>query len=112
MEIAIQTIDSVTVISITGSIDGFTSDDLLKNLEGQIQAGVKNIVVDLCGVDFISSAGLRAILQAQKMIRQEEGDLRMASSQERVSRVLKLSGYTSIFKIFNDTPTAIASFSN
>ena len=111
MEITVRNENTVTVVSVTGSIDGFTSDEVLNSLEEQIQAGARKLVLDLCGVDFISSAGLRSILQAQKSLRQAAGDMRMSSSQERVMRVLKLSGYTSIFKIFEDTDTAVASFS-
>jgi anti-sigma B factor antagonist len=112
MEVTSHIESNVTVVSIAGSIDGFTSDALLEALNEQIVAGARNLVIDLGEVDFISSAGLRAILQAQKQIRQAEGDLRISNSQERVLKVLRLSGYTSIFKIFNDTPAAVASFAS
>ena len=75
MDLTNYTESNVTVVNVTGSIDGFTSDDLLHHLESQIQAGAKQIVVNLCEVDFISSAGLRAILQAQKLLRQQDGAL-------------------------------------
>ena len=112
MEISSQIERGVTVVSITGSIDGFTASEVLQVLESEIQAGIRNLVVELGGVDFISSAGLRAVLMAQKQMREQGGDVRLAGSRPNVFRTFKISGYTSIFKMFADTQAAIASFTD
>ena len=111
MEIKTNTQNDVTVVVVAGSIDALTAETLTNALLEQIQAGVTKLVADLGGVDYTSSAGLRSILGAQKDIRQNGGDLRLAAVQPNVEKVLKLSGFTSIFKIYDDAATAIASFS-
>jgi anti-anti-sigma factor len=103
--------DNVSIVSVSGSIDALTYEHLQLALTDQIHAGARNLVADLSGVDYTSSAGLRAILSAQKEIRSEGGDLRLAGVQPNVLKVLKLSGFTSIFKIYDDVPAAVASFS-
>ena len=111
MEINLHTQDDVTIVSARGSIDALTAGSLSDALMEQIEAGSTRLVADLSGVVYTSSAGLRAVLGAQKSIRARGGDLRLADVQPNVARVLKLSGFTSIFKIFDAPAEAIASFS-
>jgi anti-anti-sigma factor len=111
MEIKVTQQDKVTIVSAIGSIDALTAETLLNALIEQVNAGALYLIADLSGVDYTSSAGLRAILGAQKEIRQQGGDLRLAGVQPVVLKVLKLSGFTNIFKMFDDVSTAIASFS-
>ncbi len=70
----------------------------------------KNLVADFSKVDYISSAGLRVLLATLKETRRIGGDLRLANVQEFVNKVLKISGFVSILKIFPDTDSAIESF--
>jgi anti-sigma B factor antagonist len=110
METNTHSENDVTIVSVSGSIDALTYEHLQLALTDPIHVGVKSLVADLSGVDYTSSAGLRAILSAQKEIRQQGGDLRLAGVQPNVLKVLKLSGFTSIFKIYDDVEAAVASF--
>ena len=111
MEISTKTEKDISIISASGRIDTLTYESFLAALTGLIRAGTRSLVVDLGGVDYTSSAGLRSILSAQKDIRREAGDLRLAAVQPDVLKVLKLSGFTSIFKIYDTVEAAVASFS-
>jgi anti-sigma B factor antagonist len=62
-------------------------------------------------VNYTSSAGLRALLGNVKESRRLGGDLRIAAMQPAVERVLSLSGFTSIIKVYSDTGAAVSSFS-
>ena len=110
MNVSTQQAGNVTIVAVAGSIDGFSADELLRDFESRILAGARQIVLDLKSVEFISSAGLRTILLAQKQARQNDGDLRLAGSSSRILKTLKLSGYTSIFKLFDTAEEAAASF--
>jgi anti-anti-sigma factor len=101
---------SVTVISVSGSVDALTAETLLAALLAETAAGNTRLVAELSGVDYASSAGLRAILTALKEARSGGGDFRLAGAQKNVMKVLELSGFTSILKIFPDLPAAVASF--
>lgn len=112
MEISTKTENDVSIVSASGRIDTLTYELLLAALTDRIRAGARSLVVDLGGVDYTSSAGLRAILSAQKEVRGEGGDLRLAAVQPDVLRVFKLSGFTSIFKIYDTVEAAVASFAS
>ena len=110
MEISTLAEEDIVIISASGRIDSLTYELLLAALSDQIHAGAKSLVVDLGGVEYTSSAGLRAILIAQQEARRAGGDLRLAAVQPNVLKVLKLSGFTSIFKIFDTVDAAVSSF--
>lgn len=100
-----------TVVTLAGNLDTLTADDVLISLQAEITNGRAQLVGDLSGVEYTSSAGLRALLAATKEARQRGGDLRLAAATERVHKVLDLSGFTSILRTFPDVEAAVASFS-
>lgn len=100
------------IVAISGSVDALTAGEITQYLSGRINAGKRQIILDLGQVDFMSSAGLRAILTALKESRQQGGDLYLAGAQPGVQKVLKMSGFTSIVKTFPSVETAVAEFSN
>jgi anti-sigma B factor antagonist len=110
MNIATSTLGSVTVFSIEGSVDSLNADQLSAAFAQPIAEGRVQLVADFSLVTYTSSAGLRALLGAVKDSRRLGGDLRIAAVQPGVSRVLSLSGFTSIIKIYPDCDGAVASF--
>jgi anti-anti-sigma factor len=110
MEITTEQRGTVTVLSIVGSVDGMTASAMVVSFREQVSGGNVLLVVDFTGVDYTSSAGLRALLETVKETRQRGGDLRLAAVQPDVLRVLELSGFTHILKLFPDTESAVASF--
>ncbi len=101
----------VAVVSITGSLDALTAPQLTDHLNKEIGAGKNKLVVNLSGLDYTSSAGLRVLLNAVKESRQRGGDLRVASVRPTVNKVFEMSGFTSILKFFADVESAVKSFS-
>jgi anti-sigma B factor antagonist len=75
-----------------------------------VKGGRTRLVLDLSGVDYVSSAGLRALLATMKDARQHGGDVRLAAVKPEVARVLDLSGFTTILKLFPDESAALSSF--
>jgi anti-anti-sigma factor len=110
MEIAFGDSGPVTVVSIRGSVDGLTAGDLTDALAARVREGGVRLVADFAGVEYISSAGLRALLAALKDARQQGGDFRLAAIRPEVRRVLDLSGFTSILKAFSTVDEAVGSF--
>jgi anti-sigma B factor antagonist len=109
LEIDMDQTTAVTVARVTGTVDSLTAPDLLTAFEQEIDAGSDRMVVDLSGVDYMSSAGLRSLLGAVKKARSAGGDLRLAAPQPNVFRVLDMSGFTGILKCFDDIPAAVES---
>lgn len=112
MDITIRQADPATVAEITGSVDGMTAGPLMERLAEEVKGGKTRLVLDFTGVDYVSSAGLRALLATMKDARQKGGDVRLAGVRPEVARVLDLSGFTHLLKLFPDAAAAAGSFAS
>lgn len=95
------------VISLAGSFDALTADEARQAIGMQIEAGQQLIVLDLGGVDFMSSAGVRVILEMLKSIRQMGGDLRIAAARTGVEQTLEISGLVRVLKTYPSVPESL-----
>jgi anti-sigma B factor antagonist len=111
MEIREKQVNDVTIITIMGSIDALTAPTITEYINMLVSNDNIKLVADFGGVDYTSSAGLRVLLGAVKITRSKGGDLYLADIQPDVEKVLKLSGFTSILKIYPDVDSAVNSFS-
>ncbi len=109
MKLNSKQIKNVVVVSIEGDLDAQSGTELTLFFTDQM-ANSKNLVADFSKVEFISSAGLRVLLATVKDTRQQGGDLRLAATQDNVKKVLTISGFTRILKIFPDVDNAITSY--
>jgi anti-sigma B factor antagonist len=112
MKTEVQHTDNSTIITVMGSVDAITAAELSKVLTNQINEGHANLVVDLIGVEFMSSAGLRTLLGAVKEARSSGGDLRITSTNPGIDKVLKMSGFHNIAKVFPSQAEAVSSFNS
>jgi anti-sigma B factor antagonist len=110
MQIEIEQHDMAVVVRIHGSVDGLTADTLLGALQVEVDAGRTRLVADLSGVEYTSSAGLRALLATVKEARKRGGDLRLAEVTPNVRKVLDLSGFTSILRVYEHVDLALSSY--
>jgi anti-sigma B factor antagonist len=110
MEIKVERRVRVTIVSVSGSVDGLTAPDLSAAFHEEISGGRIHLVGDFGAVEYTSSAGLRALLETVKEARRLGGDLRLAAVRPEVLRVLDLSGFTSILKLYPDVQASVESF--
>lgn len=110
MELFVSRQGEVCVVGIRGSIDGSTAMELQDTVAAQIGGSAARMVVDCAGLDYTSSAGLRALLAGVKECRRQGGDLRLAAVSGGVRRVLDLSGFSGILRIYPDVDAAVASY--
>lgn len=110
MEITIEQRAGATVVSVDGSLDALTADQLATALSAEVQSGRTQLVAACAALEYTSSAGLRVLLATLREARQRGGDLRLAAVRDKVLRVLDLSGFTSILKCYPDVASAVASF--
>jgi two-component system, cell cycle response regulator DivK len=110
VEIRVETRGHTSVVAIRGSVDGLTADRVQTALSEQVEMGNVFLVGDLGELEYTSSAGLRVLLGAVKDARRRGGDLRLASVSSPVHRVLEMSGFTSILRMFEDVEKAVESY--
>jgi anti-sigma B factor antagonist len=97
MNINKSTSANTTVLSITGRIDTVTASDFLAELMPEIDSG-KSVRVDLSGVNYISSAGLRVFLAAQKEAKKRDCNFVLIGVIDEVMDVFKITGFDKILK--------------
>ena len=110
METSVEQRGDVTSVHVSGSVDGHTAEDLQHVFSREVEAGHHHLVADFGAVDYTSSAGLRVLLATVKQTRSRGGDLRLAGFHPEVLKVLTLSGFTSILRVFATVDDAVASF--
>lgn len=98
------------LIEIVGRLDAATSPALDKKFADVLDGGEKNFVVDMKEMDYISSVGLRVLLVMAKKTKAIQGKVLLCGLQEQVYEVFEISGFTTIFSIFQDQSEALASF--
>lgn len=111
MEVQDKQVNGVTVLTLKGSIDAMTAPKITEHINGLVSKGNIKLVADFSGVDYTSSAGLRVLLGAIKDTRAQSGDMRLAGVQPDVLKVLNLSGFTNILKMFDAVDAAVDSYS-
>ncbi len=110
MDISTQELKRVSVMTVKGRVDSATAPDLENALKLLVDADKTQIVLDLKDVEYMSSAGLRAMVSTLKAVKRINGDLRLCSPSARVAEVLRLAGLTSIFNIYPGQTEAVGSF--
>jgi anti-anti-sigma factor len=99
MQIQNRTEGKWTVFSVAGRVDSHTSPQLDEVFRQQLAQGTVWLELDMNGIQYLSSAGLRVLLSTLKSVRAASGDLRLSSPQENVKEVLDLSGFSDLFTI-------------
>lgn len=110
MEIKTQVYQRVTVVTVAGRVDSASASDLEAELKTQMDDGKISFVLDLAGVDFLSSSGLRVLVTTLKAVRRSGGDLRLAQPSQRATDAIDLAGLDVLFQAYPDREAAIASF--
>ncbi len=87
------------VIAPEGRVDSVSSSELEKLVVSRIDAGEKRLVLDLSGVEYISSAGLRVLLMAAKRLKEPPAGLVLCGMGPSVRTVLELAGFLPLFAV-------------
>ncbi len=136
MEISVSSAQGkvpVSVVAITGQLDGQNYQDLIGKVKELYEAGTRNVLLDLSGLTYISSAGIVALHTIALMLRGEavpdpergwntvrsmdrtreagmQQHLKFLNPRPEVTGVLDMVGFTAFFQIFTDRDQAIAAF--
>ena len=99
------------LVSVKGRVDSYTAPQLSEALQAVNDEDRYKIVLDMAELEYMSSAGFRALLVAQRNCkRYNRGELVLASVPKRISDALDLIGFTPLFKIFDDITAAVGNF--
>ena len=93
-------------VRISGRLDGYWADHLTTGLAEVVREGGHQIRVNLSEVSFLSSAGIRVLVQFFKQLRAIDGSLAVCNPSEHVSQVLDLAGLRGLLISTDDTVQA------
>ena len=111
MEITTKQFKHCDLVKATGRIDSQTAPQLAETLDVINEAARFNIVFDMSDVDFISSAGLRVMINVQKTCKRlNRGEMVLACVPQRIYEALDLAGFVPLFNLFDEVVEAVGSF--
>ena len=100
--------DGIEVIDVQGEIDIYTAPRLRELLIDLVSQGSYQLVVSLDEVGFLDSAGLGVLVGGLKRVRARDGSLDLVCTQQRILKILKITGLTEVFGIYQTVDQAIA----
>ena len=105
----------VTILHLTGDLDGKTYQELEAKAAEVIGAGASNLLFDLSGIGFMGSAGLRALHAVSNKLKTagpggSTGKMMLLNPTDAVSRVFKTLGFDQHFSIHTNLEEALKSF--
>ena len=111
LSIASREVDGVTVLDLSGRITlGEGSVQLRDAIRGLISKGDKNILLNLGDVNYIDSSGLGELVSAFTTAKNQQADVKLLNLTKKVHDLLQLTKLYTVFDIYDDEASAIASF--
>ena len=98
-------------VSLFGTLDAPNSMEIEEGFQQTVSDKGGTVILDLSGVDYMSSYGLRMIMLGAKGLKTKEGHLLLASPSEYVRNILRMAGYETLFPIYDTVEEAISSSS-
>lgn len=107
MEITTKEFNHIEVITIKGRVDSVEAPRLAQALEEAANSGRYKIVIDMSQLEYMSSAGFRALGDAQRSSkRNNRGEVVLAQVPENIHEALDLVGFTEYFHVFDNVTSA------
>jgi len=108
LEITTTRRNGASVMAVSGRVDSLTAGDLEQAINGEIGQGHRQILLNFAGVPYISSGGLRVLLVTAKKLRSDGDKYALCSLSAEVHKILKLTGFLSIFTTYSSEGEALA----
>lgn len=108
MQISEDKNGDVLTVGLKGRLDAATSKTVEEFLLKKIDAGEKRLVLDLSGLDYISSVGLRVFMMAAKRLKVVQGKIVVCALSAPIKQVFEIAGFTNLFPMFDTREAAAA----
>jgi anti-anti-sigma factor len=111
MQLASSARRGALVVAPAGRIDHASTESFAHALQPHLdrcKAGEPALIIDMSGVDYISSVGLRALMVASKQAEAQGGRIAIAALSPMVREVFEISRFDMVFKIYRTLDDALA----
>jgi anti-sigma B factor antagonist len=99
MDIAIRTVDDVTVVEMAGELDAMTAPAAQLQLLSLVKPGCR-ILLDMTNVSYMSSAGLRMLLSTYRQLSSNNGRIVLVGVAEDIRDTMLATGFLNFFIIY------------
>jgi anti-anti-sigma factor len=98
---------NVRILALRGRLDTETAADVELALQDLVAGGERHFLIDMAGIGYVSSAGLRVLLALAKQLDGGKGTLRICGLNTSVRQVFDVAGFSKLFSIFADRTAAL-----
>lgn len=99
---------STVVIKVTGRMDAAQATTFEEECMGWIAKGANRLIIDLSGLAYISSLGLRSFVSVGKSLQEQDGDFRLCGLKGLVKQVFEITRLNTVFPIHDSVDSALA----
>jgi anti-sigma B factor antagonist len=111
MDIATRKTDQITVISLQGAVDLYSSPEARKTVLGSIKDGKpKLVLVELSGVSYIDSSGVATLVEGLQLAKEFKCDFYLVGLSQAAKEVFELARLDKVFSIFPSEKEAVEKF--
>ena len=107
LDINITTVQQVTVVALAGDIDGKTAPQAQEHILPLVEPGGK-ILLDMSGVVFMSSAGLRMLLATYRQVTGNRGQIALAGLSPEIEDIMSATGFLRFFTTYETVEAGLA----
>jgi anti-anti-sigma factor len=108
MDISEKVDDRGLLLVLAGKLDAVSSPPTQERLLGVIERGEKKVLLDLAGVDYVNSAGLRVFMIAAKKVKATGGKLAISGMTPNVRELFDIAGFLPLIPIYSTRDEAFA----
>ncbi|WP_342676576.1 STAS domain-containing protein [Methanofollis sp. UBA420] len=108
MEMTAERCDGILTLEVGGRLDGYAAEEVKRGIAGVLRDDDRSVVIDLAGLAYLSSAGIRVFLGLQKELKGRGGGLAICNVGEYPLQVLAMAGFDRVFTLYPSRDAALA----
>lgn len=106
LEINVDRVDDVCVLTLSGEVDVYTAPSLRDRLLETIESGCVNVIVHMDEVGFIDSSGIGVLVGALRRAKERSGTVRVVCNRDNVLKTFRILGLDKVFPLFTSLSEA------
>lgn len=110
MSFGVNKQDDITVVAVEGQLIVGNRQELKQKVLHELESGGRKFLIDFSGTGYIDSSGLGVLVSLSKKIREQGGELRLASLNDDLRTLFELTKLDTLFQISKNRDEALASF--
>jgi len=100
--------DNTQALDLEGEVDVYTAPALRQEIMDQVDAGVKNLLINLEKVEYLDSTGLGILIGGVKRMKEQGGSMLLVGPSARITRIFEITGLNRIFDVFTTESEALS----